>query len=156
MAHSKRKIKSMANDYNEKGLSLDLIGKKHGGISRQAVSEVFKRYGIKAKKYNNANRRKLLKADKEKLAQMNTKNASKELKIPLDTLRKYSRNGEIKCLHGNIKFNLSREELIELYINQNLPASRIGRRYRVHLNTVVRKLRKYGIYKQEKWEKVLK
>lgn len=46
-----------------------------------------------------------------------------------------------------LRFNVDREQLIEMYINQGMTAKQIGDRYGVHVNTVRKKLYRYGIRK---------
>ena len=48
------------------------------------------------------------------------------------------------------KFNVDRAQLIEMYINQGMTANQIGERYGVHINTVRKRLHRYGIRKGKK------
>lgn len=46
------------------------------------------------------------------------------------------------------KFNVDRAQLIEMYINQGMTEKQIGERYGVHINTVRKRLQRYGIRKE--------
>lgn len=46
------------------------------------------------------------------------------------------------------RFSVDREQLLEMYINQGMTAKQIGDRYGVHVNTVRKKLYRYGIKKE--------